>query len=299
MSTSTIVEEAVEGYNEHKGEDNAEVQRVLELPLPKKYQHFMKDLRFDYISMKDTTGKFKHHYSSSYSATYTPAVTKTIRLAQELADISTALPVEHTNAIYVRCDKERVDFMQALIMGSNGTPYGHGAYLFDIHFEDSYPSVSPKVNLTTTGHGKVRFNPNLYACGKVCLSLLGTWRGNATENWDPKVSTLLQVLVSIQSIIMAEEVYFNEPGFEHEQGTEEGDRKNEAYSNIVRYCNIKYAMIDNIRNPPKGFETVIRRHFYLKKDEILEECRKWVKYATKREASYNGLINEHNNNWCT
>lgn len=299
MSTSTIVEEAVEGYNEHKGEDNAEVQRVLELPLPKKYQHFMKDLRFDYISMKDTTGKFKHHYSSSYSATYTPAVTKTIRLAQELADISTALPVEHTNAIYVRCDKERVDFMQALIMGSNGTPYGHGAYLFDIHFEDSYPSVSPKVNLTTTGHGKVRFNPNLYACGKVCLSLLGTWRGNATENWDPKVSTLLQVLVSIQSIIMAEEVYFNEPGFEHEQGTEEGDRKNEAYSNIVRYCNIKYAMIDNIRNPPKGFETVIRRHFYLKKDEILEECRKWVKYATKREASYNGLINDHNNNWCT
>ena len=266
MSTSTIVEEAVEGYNEHKGEDNAEVQRVLELPLPKKYQHFMKDLRFDYISMKDTTGKFKHHYSSSYSATYTPAVTKTIRLAQELADISTALPVEHTNAIYVRCDKERVDFMQALIMGSNGTPYGHGAYLFDIHFEDSYPSVSPKVNLTTTGHGKVRFNPNLYACGKVCLSLLGTWRGNATENWDPKVSTLLQVLVSIQSIIMAEEVYFNEPGFEHEQGTEEGDRKNEAYSNIVRYCNIKYAMIDNIRNPPKGFETVIRRHFYLKRN---------------------------------
>jgi ubiquitin-protein ligase len=299
VNTSTIVEEAVEGYNEHKGEDNAEVQRVLELPLPKKYQHFMKDLRFDYISMKDTTGKFKHHYSSSYSATYTPAVTKTIRLAQELADISTALPVEHTNAIYVRCDKERVDFMQALIMGSNGTPYGHGAYLFDIHFEDSYPSVSPKVNLTTTGHGKVRFNPNLYACGKVCLSLLGTWRGNATENWDPKVSTLLQVLVSIQSIIMAEEVYFNEPGFEHEQGTEEGDRKNEAYSNIVRYCNIKYAMIDNIRNPPKGFETVIRRHFYLKKDEILEECRKWVKYATKREASYNGLINDHNNNWCT
>jgi ubiquitin-protein ligase len=67
--------------------------------------------------------------------------------------------------------------------------------------------------LTTTGSGKIRFNPNLYACGKVCLSLLGTWRGNATENWDAKVSTLLQVLVSIQSIIMAEEVYFNEPGF--------------------------------------------------------------------------------------
>lgn len=29
-------------------------------------------------------------------------------------------------------------------------------------------------------------------------------------------------------------------------------------------------MLENIKNPPKGFESVIRRHFYLKKDEILE-----------------------------
>lgn len=31
--------------------------------------------------------------------------------------------------------------------------------------------------LATTGGGKVRFNPNLYNNGKVCLSLLGTWSG--------------------------------------------------------------------------------------------------------------------------
>jgi hypothetical protein len=97
---------------------------------------------------------------------------------------------------------------------------------------------------------------------------------------------------------MSEEVYFNEPGFEGEAGTEEGERKNEAYSNIVRYSNIKFAMIDAIRNPPKGFETIIKRHFYLKKEEILEECNLWIKYAD-REASYVGLINDHNSNWCT
>ena len=45
----------------------------------------------------------------------------------------------------------------------------------------------------------MRFNPNLYNCGKVCLSLLGTWAG---PGWNPKTSTLLQVLVSIQSLIM-------------------------------------------------------------------------------------------------
>jgi ubiquitin-protein ligase len=179
------------------------MKNILELPLDKKYRTLMKDLRFDYIDMKDGN-RIKHHYSSSFNANYTPNQTKMIRLAQELADISTALPHEHTNGVYVRCDKDRVDFMQAMIMGSNGTPYGHGAFLFDVYFDDNYPNGPPKVNLTTTGHGKVRFNPNLYACGKVCLSLLGTWRGSASENWDSKVSTLLQVLLSIQAIIMSE-----------------------------------------------------------------------------------------------
>lgn len=31
-------------------------------------------------------------------------------------------------------------------------------------------------------------------------------------------------------------------------------------------------MIEAIRNPPVGFENVIKRHFYLKKNEILIEC---------------------------
>lgn len=298
ISLYAELDEEVSKYKLHHVDEDAE-RKILELPLAKKYPLLMKDLRFDYIDMKDKNGAFKHHYSGSYQKNHTSPPTKTIRLAQELADISHALPIDHTNAIYVRCDKERVDFMQALIMGSNGTPYGHGAFLFDIHFEDSYPNNPPKVNLTTTGSGQIRFNPNLYACGKVCLSLLGTWRGSASENWDAKVSTLLQVLVSIQSIIMAEEVYFNEPGFEQEQGTVEGEKLNEAYSNIVRYGNIKFAMIEHLKNPPKGFETVIRRHFYLKKDEILEECRKWLKFAEKREASYSGLISDHNSNWCS
>ena len=107
-------------------------------------------------------------------------------------------------------------------MGAKGTPYAHGAYLFDIFFNENYPQGPPKMNLTTTGAGRIRFNPNLYVCGKVCLSLLGTWRGHASENWDPKISTLLQILVSTQAIIMSEDVYFNEPGFEGEAGTEEG-----------------------------------------------------------------------------
>ena len=57
------------------------------------------------------------------------------------------MPIDHTNAIFVRCDTNRVDVMKALIMGAAGTPYAHGAFEFDIFFEDNYPNGPPKVNL--------------------------------------------------------------------------------------------------------------------------------------------------------
>lgn len=41
-------------------------------------------------------------------------------------------------------------------------------------------------------------------------------------------------------------------------------------------------MIENIKNPPVGFETIIRRHFYLKKNEIMEEVKKWIEFAENR-----------------
>ena len=47
--------------------------------------------------------------------------------------------------------------------------------------------------ISFTGGGSVRFNPNLYNCGKVCLSLLGTWSGAKGETWDPTASSTLQV----------------------------------------------------------------------------------------------------------
>ena len=73
----------------------------------------------------------------------------------------------------------------------------NGLFEFDIFFPNNYPNVPPKCQFLTTGAGSVRFNPNLYADGKVCLSILGTWEGRPEEKWNPLYSCL-QVLVSIQ-----------------------------------------------------------------------------------------------------
>ena len=109
--------------------------------------------------------------------------------------------------------------VQALITGPEDTPYDCGAFVFDICIPEGYPASPPYVLLRfvyladsarvinvvvphqhrvarrTTGGGSVRFNPNLYNCGKVCLSLLGTWSGShPCEQWSSS-STLLQVRI--------------------------------------------------------------------------------------------------------
>ena len=49
------------------------------------------------------------------------------------------------------------------------------------------------INLETTGRHSVRFNPNLYNDGKVCLSVLNTWHGRPEEKWNAQTSSFLQV----------------------------------------------------------------------------------------------------------
>ena len=48
-----------------------------------------------------------------------------------------------------------------------GTPYALGLFVFDAFCPAEYPAIPPLVHLETTGGGTVKFNPNLYADGKV------------------------------------------------------------------------------------------------------------------------------------
>lgn len=57
-------------------------------------------------------------------------------------------------------------------------------------------------------------------------------------------------------------------------------------------------MIDQMLSPSKGFEDAIRTHFFLKRDEILEEVRSWLVYAEENKASYSSLVECHNHSWC-
>ena len=148
-----------------------------------------------------------------------------------------------------------------------------------------YPATPPKVQLITTGGGRVRFNPNLYNCGKVCLSLLGTWAG---PGWDPVRSTLLQVLVSIQSLIMVGDPFFNEPGFQSMMGTAQGNKAKDSYNYTVREATVRYAMGEMLRRAGEGktpFASVIKKHFKLKGSKIQAQLDRWSAQAPASSAT--------------
>ena len=146
---------------------------------------------------------------------------------------------------------------------------------------NNYPKKPPKVLIETNGNGKVRFNPNLYAGeGKVCLSLLGTWSGEGAEVWNEK-SNILQVLNSIQSLILVDEPYFNEPGWEQQMHSKSGQEKCFNYKDNIRLQTIIWAISNQIKNPPRGFEKFVKDYFKMKKNEIIETTLGWLVESKK------------------
>ena len=155
--------------------------------------------------------------------------------------------------IYCHIDESNIQSIKAMIIGPPNTPYENGFYFFSIDFPNDYPFSPPKVKFLTYEAG-IRFNPNLYTNGKVCLSILGTWSG---PGWTTCLN-LNTVLLSIQSLLN-ENPLVNEPGFEKETGT-----KAINYSNVVSYSNIKTAAIKNIEVPPNEFhcfKDIMINHF--------------------------------------
>ncbi|THW38248.1 UBC-like protein [Aureobasidium pullulans] len=150
-----------------------------------------------------------------------------------LAPIFVPLAVAHR--------EDDVRTVRCLIVGPSDTPYEFGFFEFKAKFGDAYPVQPPSVRCLTTNGGRCRFNPNIYATGKVCLSILGTWRGEEGEQWST-AQGIESVLISIQSL-MSSNPYENEPGFEHIKVTA---KEAEAYAQKVRHETLRITVLQRL-----------------------------------------------------
>jgi len=169
------------------------------------------------------------------------------RITKEIAHISKGSDL----SLAVACRDDDVRHLRALIVGPPDTPYEFGFFEFQVKFPKDYPIKSPSVICVTTNSGQTRFNPNIYAQGKVCLSILGTWLGEKGEEWS-SAQGLESVLLSIQSL-MSPNPYENEPG---EEGRKITDAEPTAYANKVRHETLRIAVISRLEkilniNPSK------------------------------------------------
>ena len=132
--------------------------------------------------------------------------------------------------IYYKHDDENVFKGYALIIGNHFTPYAYGYYFFEFTFPENYPFAPPVVNYLTTD-GVMRFNPNLYSNGKVCLSILNTWTG---ENWSA-CQSIFSILFTLVTVL-CDNPLLNEPGIteEHYELTK--------YNYLVFYKNIEFSI---------------------------------------------------------
>lgn len=174
----------------------------------------------------------------------------------------------HDNGIYYKHDETDMLKGYALIIGPSGTPYEDGFFLFELQFPPEYPYLPPNVIYCTNGNN-IRFNPNLYRKGKVCLSILNTWNG---EQWT-SCETIRSVLLNLCGVFTPIPL-LNEPGVtdDHPDILK--------YTEIIKYSTLSIAIGDILKKKVGVYQPFfdmfyeeMETHFRKNRGAILERIQ--------------------------
>lgn len=112
----------------------------------------------------------------------------------------------------------------------------------------------------------------------VCLSLLGTWAGTPEMQWQPRRSTIMSVLISIQAMILNEKPWENEPGAEVRDRSSQ--QMSDRYNRRRQALTIRFAMMDWLmRQDMRGglWRDVVGKYFELNHEKIIATAEQWAK----------------------
>lgn len=184
-------------------------------------------------------------------------------------------PLIENGIYYVHDD---VDMMKgyALIIGQPDTPYFGGNYFFELNYPSDYPHSPPKVNYCTNSNN-IRFNPNLYVSGKVCISLLNTWRG---DQWT-SCQTISSLLLSLCTLFCSDPL-LNEPGVDKNKN--HIDITN--YTEIINYSNISIAICDIIEKKEGVFLPFFENFYPFVKENLIQNYYKILQISNKKNNEF-------------
>ncbi|XP_034488220.1 (E3-independent) E2 ubiquitin-conjugating enzyme UBE2O [Drosophila innubila] len=194
---------------------------------------------------------------------------------REYAMLQASLPP----GVFVRAYEDRMDLISVMMVGPKRTPYENALFFFDFQMGSDYPKSPPTCHYIS--YCTERLNPNLYEEGKVCVSLLGTWSGRDTEVWTPQ-STMLQVLVSIQGLILVDEPYYNEAGYEKQRGTQLGNENSRVY-NEMAIIKIAHSTVKQLQKPPLIFRKELIEHYKKFGIELHGRMQTWSDYSAEAQ----------------
>jgi len=210
------------------------------------------------------------------------------RLMHEERDVaSQSVPV-----VFAQPEESDIFHWHGMILGPAATPYCLGMFHFDLKFPKDYPNCAPRVLITTTSGGQVRFNPNLYSTGKVCLSILGTWRAeHSGEQWSA-VQNIMSIMLSIQSL-MHDKPYHNEPSFEADDGSGDVQRYNDKIlheSLRVGVCEVMEDTLESRGVSANGVSSTVFQHarrqlFVMYIDRYHAELKRMVEKKEAKDGS--------------
>ncbi|KAL4794620.1 hypothetical protein BDV19DRAFT_379343 [Aspergillus venezuelensis] len=182
-----------------------------------------------------------------------------IKLMQkEFSILETSLPP----GIFARSWESRMDLLRVMLIGPEGTPYEHAPFVFDMQFTSSYPNEPPAMMFHSWTIGRGAVNPNLYADGRICLSLLGTWpTQKPTEMWSPSNSTVLQILISIMGLVLVKEPYYNEAGGAEASTANVGERIESAKYSEKAFVMTRRFIPYALEHPVAGLEDILIWHY--------------------------------------
>lgn len=168
--------------------------------------------------------------------------------------------------ILLEIDENNIYNLKFMFVGPKDTPFEGGFFYFVMDLTP-FPFDCPKIKFLTPDRPNLRLHPNLYANGKVCLSILGTW---GKKDWSPQL-TIEKIIITIQALLDNNPLSY-EPKF---YKIKEFDKKAICYNNHSRLLTLEtIPVLLKRKDLPSTFHNFIVNYVNCNKLLYLESLKK-------------------------